>query len=58
MSIRYIGIKEFRQNMSKLAKEIKRKNIWLIVMNHSTPMWIVKPIHDETKMLKEIAQGQ
>ena len=47
MTTRVIGIKEFRQNMSRLSKEAKKKKIRFIVMNHLVPVFEVNAIADE-----------
>ncbi len=49
MTTRIIGIREFRQNMSKLSRDARKnkKPVCFIVMNHSVPVFEVKPIVDE-----------
>jgi hypothetical protein len=50
MTTRTIGIKEFRQNISKLSEE---KNVRFIVMNHSKPVFKVEPIDEDTLILEK-----
>lgn len=52
MTTKLIGIKDFRNNLSSIWKESKKKNIRYIVMNHSTPIFEVKPITEE-KLLSD-----
>lgn len=49
MTTRVIGIKEFRQNLTKLSKE---KNVRFIVMHHSVPVMKVEPIDEEELILE------
>lgn len=52
MTTRTIGIKEFRQNISKLSEE---KNVRFIVMNHSRPIFKVEPIDEDQLILEKYA---
>ena len=52
MTTRTIGIKEFRQNISKLSEE---KNVRFIVMNHSRPVFKVEPIDEDQLILEKYA---
>ena len=47
MVTKFIGIKKFRKNVTKLWKEARKKNIRYIVMSHSTPILEVMPITEE-----------
>lgn len=66
MTTKFIGIKEFRQNISKLSKKTKGTKVCFIVMNHSVPLWKVEPVEDEDDLIdalllkkydKEIRKG-
>lgn len=52
MTTQTIGIKEFRQNASKLYKKAREEKICYIVMNHQTPLWRMEPI-DEDQLIME-----
>ena len=52
MTTRTIGIKEFRQNISKLSQG---KNLRFIVMNHSRPMFRVETIDEDQLILEKYA---
>ena len=54
MTTKFIGIKEFRQNLSRLSKEAREKNIRFIVMSHSVPLWKVEPLEDEDDLIDEL----
>lgn len=50
MTTRTIGIKEFRQNISKFSQE---KNVRYIVMNHLRPVFTVEPIDEDQLILEK-----
>ena len=56
MTTRFIGIKAFRQNMSKLTKEARKKNICFIVMHHSVPVMKVTPVNEREAGLEQLAR--
>ena len=53
MTTKFIGIKEFRQNMSKLSKG---KNVCYIIMNHSVPVMKVTPVSKREAALEQLAR--
>lgn len=53
MTTRTIGIKEFRQNISKFSQE---KNVIYIVMNHLKPIFKVEPIDEDSLILEQFAE--
>ncbi len=50
MTTRTIGIKEFRQSISKFSEE---KNMRFIVMNHSRPVFKVETIDEDELILEK-----
>jgi len=50
MTTRTIGIKEFRQNISKFAQQ---KDVIYIVMNHLKPIFKVEPIDEDQLILEK-----
>ncbi|MFH1631635.1 MAG: hypothetical protein ABIA47_01235 [bacterium] len=44
MTTRFVGVKEFRQNMSKLANRARRKNERLIILRKNEPIFELRPI--------------
>jgi hypothetical protein len=57
MTTRFIGIKEFRQNISKIALNSKKNNQRLIVLNRNTPIFEVNPLSGEDQTLESLALG-
>ena len=53
MTTRTIGIKEFRQNISKFSQE---KNVIFIVMNHMKPVFKVEPIDEDQLILEKFTE--
>ena len=53
MTTRTIGIKEFRQNISKFSQ---KKNVRYIVMNHLKPIFTVEPIDEDQLILEKFAK--
>jgi hypothetical protein len=56
MVTQFIGIKEFRQNLSRLAKESRRKKTSFIVMHHAVPVLRVTPVSEREAALERLAQ--
>lgn len=56
MTTRVIGIKEFRQNITKLSKQSckKKGGTRFIVMRHTVPIMEVKMIDDEDGLTDEL----
>lgn len=52
MTTQTIGIKEFRQNMTKLYRRGQKHKICYIVMNHQVPVMRIEPI-DEDRLILE-----
>lgn len=46
MDTKFIGVKQFRNNLTNIWKEAQRDNTRFVVMHHSTPVLEVKPIDD------------
>lgn len=57
MTTKFIGIKEFRQNISKIAINSKKNNQRLIVLNRNTPIFEVNPLSDADQTLESLAMG-
>ena len=52
MTTKIIGIKEYRQNITALWKEARKKNIRYIVMYHTKPVFEVNPLQDEDELVE------
>lgn len=57
MTTKFIGIKEFRQNISKIAKNSKKNNQRLIILNRNTPIFEVNPLSSKDFTLESLAFG-
>ena len=61
MTTKFIGMKEFRQNMSKFSENAKKQNIKYIILKKNTPVFEVTPISEEDyayiRMEKELQEG-
>lgn len=62
MTTKFVGMKDFRQNMSQYTKEAKIKNIRIIVLNKNVPVLEVNPINEKEyaylKLSKELEQSE
>ena len=56
MTTKIIGIKKFRENITSLWKEAKKKKIKYIVMYHSKPILEVNPIDEDELILEKFAE--
>lgn len=49
MNTKFIGVKDFRQNMADYAKKARSKSSRYIVVSHNVPLFELKPFdEDET----------
>ena len=55
LTTRIIGMKEFRQNMSKLIEEARKKNIHFVVMRHTEVVANVTPPTKKSQKLDQLA---
>ena len=54
MTIKLVGIKEFRRNLTKYSKEARSKNVYFIVMRHSQPIMKVMPVTQKELELEKL----
>ena len=47
MNTKFIGIKDFRQNISRYAKQAKRGKTRVVITKHDDPIFELKPIAEE-----------
>jgi hypothetical protein len=50
MPTKFIGIKDFRQNMAEYAKLARAKTARFVVMNRNVPMFEVAPFNEKTTL--------
>ncbi len=55
MTTQFIGIKEFRQNISTLTRTARRQGTRFIILNKNKPMLDVRPISNEDATLEQLA---
>ncbi len=53
MNTKFIGIKDFRQNMALYAKEARAQKSRLVVMSRNTPLFAVEPF-DESESYESL----
>jgi len=60
MSIKLIGIKEFRANISDYAKKARKEGVRFVIMNRNTPLFELKPFEKGVELeniFADIAEG-
>lgn len=62
MTTKFIGMKEFRQNMSKYSEKAQKNNITYIVLKKNTPVFEVTPVTQEDyayiRLEKELKEAE
>ncbi len=57
MTTKFIGVKEFRQNIAKIAKNSKKNNQRLVILNRNTPIFEVRPLSNKEFTLESLSLG-
>jgi len=47
MNTKFIGVKDFRQNIANYAKKAQNKSTRFVVMNRNKPLFEIKPFADD-----------
>ena len=55
MTTKLIGVKEFRQNVTKLYKQAQTKNLQYIVLNRNKPIFKVSPLSEKDTIIEKLA---
>ncbi len=62
MTTQFVGMKEFRQNMSKYTKEANKKKIRYIIMKKNVPVLEISPLDEKqyayVKLSEEIKESE
>ncbi len=62
MTTKFVGMKDFRQNMSRYTKEANNQKIKFIVLKKNTPVLEISPIDEKeyayTKIVKELEESK
>lgn len=56
MTTKFIGLKEFRQNLAGYTKEAKLKNVRFIILKKNVPVLEVKALDEKEFTLEELAK--
>jgi len=56
MTTKFLGVKEFRQNIAKYSKEAKENNIRYIILKKNIPILEVSPIDEKEFALDKLAK--
>lgn len=57
MITRFIGVKEFRQHMTKLADQLKKKKERFIIFRKNEPLFELRPLSKEDVKREKFLQG-
>lgn len=62
MTTKFLGLKEFRQNISKYTKQANEKNIRFIILKKNIPVLEIMPVDEKdfayTKISKELDESE
>lgn len=56
MTTKFIGVKEFRQNIAKIAKNSRKNNQRLVILNRNVPIFEVRPLSQKDLTLEDLVQ--
>ena len=54
MTTKFIGVKEFRQNIAKIVKNSKKYDQRLVILNRNTPILEVRPLSSKNFTLESL----
>lgn len=54
MKFKLVGMKEFRQNMAKYAREVKKVDTRLIVLRKNEPIFEIRPVDKKEIALEKL----
>ncbi len=57
MTTKFIGVKEFRQNIANIAKSSKKNNQRIVILSRNTPILEVRPLSNKDFTLESLALG-
>lgn len=55
MKTRFIGMREFRKDMSKILKEAQKRHFQIILLRHAKPIVRITPLSKKERELEELA---
>lgn len=54
MTTRFVGVKEFRQNMAKLATTARKNNERLVILRRNEPIFEIRPLSKKDATLNKL----
>lgn len=57
MTTRFVGVKEFRQNMAKLSEQARKKNQRLIILKKNQPIFELRPLSKKDAVLENLTKN-
>lgn len=54
MTTKFIGIREFRQNISELYKSAQKKDLRYVILNKNKPVFEVRPLSEKDASLERL----
>jgi hypothetical protein len=57
MTTKFIGLKDFRQNLASYTKEAKLKSVRLIILKKNVPILEVKSLDEKEFTLEKLVDG-
>jgi hypothetical protein len=55
MTTKFIGVKEFRQNIAPLYKKAIKDNVRYIILSRNKPIFDIRPLSEEDSTLEKLA---
>jgi len=56
MATRFVGMKQLRQNMAKIARQAQQRNERVIVLRKNKPVFELRPLSDEDALIESFAR--
>lgn len=54
MTTQFVGVREFRQNLTQLYQKAQKKNLRYVVLNNNKPVFEVNPIIEKDVTLESL----
>ncbi len=54
MTTKFVGMKEFRQNMAKISTDAHKKKCRLVILRKNKPLFEIHPISQEREFVDDI----
>jgi PHD/YefM family antitoxin component YafN of YafNO toxin-antitoxin module len=54
MATKFIGLKEFRQNMAKFSEQAQKKNERMIILKKNSPVFELRPLSKKDASLEKL----